>query len=561
MIMKLLISGHLGIACTQLQRQARAADSCQQQQQQQQQQEVVQPTDQQQQGRTSEAYMASLDDLQQQQQHITQFCTFEVPSNFLQTFQCDIILPPAAADIEAALQQCVTTATAAAAVAAPGSSQPANHSSSSSSGLQPVVPLLPAQHVSLMAAAAMPELVKQQQLQQRQQHGGDAAGEAGRPEAVSRDGDSADDDGAAAAGLTFWQLHIGLTAAGLAAYTAYTADEEDRHFSSSSYHIQGLYKWLVPHWLRDPMPPQQHCNGRRSSSSSGSSSGGFDAAELYGAVKPRGDEPMLQQQPPELLPRLRPYQRRAAAWMLAREGAQQQEQQFAGKLEAASLQEEKGCSNGLAALVQQQLHPLWRCALLLPPPAGAAVQQAAASSSSSSLDRSPVNMQDSTAHGLASGADGSVNTAAGVLYFCIHTMKLSLKAFEAPSVSGGAIFCHVIHQSQQQASLSTLDFPAEAAVQFVSGGGVQCWLFPACTICSLISIRSVFLMPCAGCVATHPCVCTFAAIYINTICLLLTDVVLFSFSIKHEHSLHILYVLDFTKTTCVCSAACRHSCG
>ena len=46
---------------------------------------------------------------------------------------------------------------------------------------------------------------------------------------------------------------------------------------------------------------------------------GFDAAELYAAVKPSGKEPQLPQDNPKLRPTLRPYQRRAAAWMVARE--------------------------------------------------------------------------------------------------------------------------------------------------------------------------------------------------------------------------------------------------
>ena len=46
---------------------------------------------------------------------------------------------------------------------------------------------------------------------------------------------------------------------------------------------------------------------------------GFDVAELYAAVKPSGNEPQLPQNNPKLRPTLRPYQRRAAAWMVARE--------------------------------------------------------------------------------------------------------------------------------------------------------------------------------------------------------------------------------------------------
>lgn len=46
---------------------------------------------------------------------------------------------------------------------------------------------------------------------------------------------------------------------------------------------------------------------------------GFDAAELYAAVKPSGSEPQLPQDNAKLRPTLRPYQRRAAAWMVGRE--------------------------------------------------------------------------------------------------------------------------------------------------------------------------------------------------------------------------------------------------
>ncbi|KAJ8624598.1 hypothetical protein MRB53_033128 [Persea americana] len=45
----------------------------------------------------------------------------------------------------------------------------------------------------------------------------------------------------------------------------------------------------------------------------------FDAAGFYEALKPSKEEPMLEDEFPELLLQLRPYQRRAAYWMVQRE--------------------------------------------------------------------------------------------------------------------------------------------------------------------------------------------------------------------------------------------------
>ncbi|KAK7301052.1 hypothetical protein RJT34_11908 [Clitoria ternatea] len=47
----------------------------------------------------------------------------------------------------------------------------------------------------------------------------------------------------------------------------------------------------------------------------------FDPAGFYEAIKPSKEEPMLEDDIPELLPKLRPYQRRAAYWMVEREKA------------------------------------------------------------------------------------------------------------------------------------------------------------------------------------------------------------------------------------------------
>ncbi|CAN4105330.1 unnamed protein product [Withania somnifera] len=45
----------------------------------------------------------------------------------------------------------------------------------------------------------------------------------------------------------------------------------------------------------------------------------FDVASFYEAIKPSKEEPMLDDDLPGLLPKLRPYQRRAAYWMVQRE--------------------------------------------------------------------------------------------------------------------------------------------------------------------------------------------------------------------------------------------------
>ncbi|RDX63983.1 E3 ubiquitin-protein ligase SHPRH, partial [Mucuna pruriens] len=52
----------------------------------------------------------------------------------------------------------------------------------------------------------------------------------------------------------------------------------------------------------------------------------FDPAGFYEAIKPSKAEPMLEDDMPELLPKLRPYQRRAAFWMVEREKAVEESQ-------------------------------------------------------------------------------------------------------------------------------------------------------------------------------------------------------------------------------------------
>ncbi len=86
-----------------------------------------------------------------------------------------------------------------------------------------------------------------------------------------------------------------------------------------------------------------------SANGTGEESGQFDAGWLFRAIRPSGSEEQWGGDPPELRPRLRPYQRRAVAWMLRREQQQQHRQQ-----EGQRQQGQNGYQQGQGTQAQAQ---------------------------------------------------------------------------------------------------------------------------------------------------------------------------------------------------------------
>jgi len=112
------------------------------------------------------------------------------------------------------------------------------------------------------------------------------------------------------------------------------------------HHIERVISWLNP--------PRLAVTEQQSSTSDGASHDRepsqllHNAAAVYALVRPTGLEPELLESPAELLPTLRPYQKRAVAWMLSRERREHHDNDD--------------------TMADRELHPLWQCLPMVEPP-------------------------------------------------------------------------------------------------------------------------------------------------------------------------------------------------
>lgn len=358
---------------------------------------------------------------QQQRPAPVQYVTKEISRRLLRDHQCDVVATPDQSAVREAFMQCESAASAAATP---------QHGSCT---LQPsATVLLPAQHIALMAAAAIAD-DNEQELQDSNH--------------LSPPADAAADRSNA---LLLWRIRFGLSQQLLSQDSSWHAQlpEQIPHGIAPESGLLALFQWLVPHWVPNQSLAKQQWFG---SSAATDDSKGFDAADLYSAVKPKGNEPMLLSTPPELLPTLRPYQRRAVAWMLGRETAQQQHQPQWDRVAGDDSAAASSVGNLFAKLVQQQLHPAWRMGMLLQPataedhsstaaPANsgtlsAAIEQAEAPASSSQM---------TTGTCTATGSISSSELQAFVVYFSPVTGLLSLEPFPPPHFSGGEQLLHLL---------------------------------------------------------------------------------------------------------------------
>jgi hypothetical protein len=179
------------------------------------------------------------------------------------------------------------------------------------------------------------------------------------------------------AGFTCYTLRLGL---GQPVFKEQPAFAEDYRRKLWQERLLGLARWLLPHWPAGGggadggagAGGESLGGGQQAAAEAGAAAAAaareeppeaaeapaFDAAELYAAVKPSGREPELRAAPPSLRPSLRPYQRRAVAWMLAREGCSSGPAAAADP--AAAAGPAAGDAGGGAEGGRQALHPLWR---------------------------------------------------------------------------------------------------------------------------------------------------------------------------------------------------------
>lgn len=186
-----------------------------------------------------------------------QYATLTANSEYVAAFECDVLMAPEHPAVQAGLDRCCALA-AAAARAAGGAT--ASLAQQSHALLEALAPCLPAQHVSLMAAAAAPELLQpqhrlaQQQQQQEQEEGG-AGGDDGMGSATDGEGAPAK----AAAALTLWRLQLCVTEAAVHALGAHNREPDDKEEQAHDdlqeqqqlqehVDLRSAFSWLVPHW-------------------------------------------------------------------------------------------------------------------------------------------------------------------------------------------------------------------------------------------------------------------------------------------------------------------------
>jgi hypothetical protein len=278
-ILELLQQGYLSVSIQQLPKQSNGDD--QQQQHQQQYAGVQQP-------------------LAPQVLQPVQYATLTANSDYIADFECDVLMVPEQPAVQAGMDRCCLLA-AAAARAAGGPT--ASLAQQSHVLLEAVAPRLPAQHVSLMAAATAPELLQEHHRMAQQQQQQDEVQDCGAAGIGAAD----DEPPKAAAALTLWCLQLCLTEHAVCSATIQDCQQQQQQ---QRVDVQSALRWLAPHWLGSDTTGQHRTE--------------FDSAQVYRVTKPSGHEAQLQGVPAGLEPQLRPYQRRAVAWMLGRETGQQQ---------------------------------------------------------------------------------------------------------------------------------------------------------------------------------------------------------------------------------------------